>query len=312
MAENLSKMPEKAVFVSTKQARRQLRSRMFRRVIFFVVLFALLILLWFISTSPNFQITKVEVKGVLLTPANQVEGMVARELEGKYAFVFPKANKLWYPRKKIHSKLLEEFPRIYKNSITREQSTLVVSIEERKLRYLWCGGTVPQNSEDSFIRGCYFTDQEGFIFATAPNFSDGVYIKLYAPIENQDMPIGQYVFNKEIITHVETLASGITSSQIIPFAYVASKDNDIEILLLGHSSSKAKVLYNPKSDPLDRLQDFRIALNTEPLATKLKNSFSLLEYIDLRFDKKVFYKFAPMLKIEKNQQVQNETVISEF
>jgi hypothetical protein len=103
---------------------------------------------------------------------------------------------------------------------------------------------------------------------------------------------------------VETFARSIKSDTILPHSYVEETDGDIAILLLRAEGVSPKVLYNNAIDPVAASTAFHSAIATEPLMTKLRKSFNTLEYIDVRFDKKVFYKFK---EAQKTEQTANGT-----
>ena len=75
--------------------------------------------------------------------------------------------------------------------------------------------------------------------------------------------------------------------------YIDKSDEDATIYL----SYKENILNNPKiifkiNDNSDKLiENLQAAVTTEPLLSKLKNNYSGLLYIDLRYGNKVYYKF---------------------
>lgn len=297
-------MAEKAPFVSKKFAEKKRRTRTLRRIVVGISTVLFFALLWWFAHTPLFQIKSVVVEGTSLVPKEEVQTTTEAMLGGSYIFFFPKSHYLWYPKTAIKKKMLLDYPRIATIVVSRKSDVLHIAITERQPKYLWCGATVPDTSEEAFARDCYFTDQEGYIFATAPNFSDAVYIKLYATIEHADEPLRQTVFKGDTLRKVEIFAHSIKSDTIVPHSYVEASDNDIAILLLRAGGVSPRVLYNSALDPMSAVTAFRSAISTEPLMTKLKKSFSTLEYIDVRFDKKVFYKFG---ETQKTEQTANGT-----
>lgn len=292
-------MAAKAPFVSEKLAKRKRLLRTVRIIFYSVVFIALTLLTWWFSHAKAFQIATIEVSGAAVISADDITADTNSALAGSYAFIFPKTQIFWYPKTHIQKLLLSKYPRIQNVTLSKKGSTLNVAVTERVPKYLWCGETVPDTSAEAFTRDCYFTDENGFVFATAPNFSDAVYIKLYAAVLSPEAPIGSLVFTRETLTHIDTFASGIKSAMIVPYAYVTDSNNDVSILLISSGNQVPRVLYNTSMDPVTSSMAFRSAVGTEPLASKLKKSFSALEYIDTRFDKKIFYKFAESEKIEQ-------------
>ena len=64
------------------------------------------------------------------------------------------------------------------------------------------------------------------------------------------------------------------------------------LLPKGKSAYKdPEILFKIDTDLGNIAENLKAALDAEPLKSKIKNFYSTLLYIDLRFDNKVYYKF---------------------
>jgi hypothetical protein len=57
-------------------------------------------------------------------------------------------------------------------------------------------------------------------------------------------------------------------------------------------SSLAPIKFKLNSDFENLAENLDAALDTDPFKTEFKNKYALLQYIDLRFGNKVYYKFG--------------------
>ena len=71
------------------------------------------------------------------------------------------------------------------------------------------------------------------------------------------------------------------------------ENNDIKMFLTKAkpTSLGPEIIFKKDSDVQKIAENLKAALDTEPLLSKFKNEYSSLEYIDLRFGNKVYYKF---------------------
>ena len=139
---------------------------------------------------------------------------------------------------------------------------------------------------------CYFLDKEGYIFDEAPYFSGEVYFKFYGvPEPNTENPAGSYVakgyFDKLIL-----FKNTLTEINLKPAVIYIQDGEDAKILLSKDKASSLapEIIFKKDSDYQKIAENLKAALDTEPLISKFKNNYSTLQYIDLRFGNKVYFK----------------------
>ncbi len=289
---------QKKPFISDKLAKRRKAVSRARRILTFFILTIILTGLGLLTYAHRFFIKEVEIFGTEVVSAEEVKINAENQISGLH-IIIPKRNIFLYPQKKIVKKLAIDFPRLSTIKAEVQNKNLVVTVTEREPAYLWCGENIPATRLEAFANDCYFVDDTGFIFSLAPQFSESVYPKIYTKLINSDTenlieinPIAKYAMSSEVLSNVSTFASKIATSALKPSAYSITEDGDAIIFLFRNSDILPEVRYNPKHDPITASSGFKTAISSEPLKSKLTTSFSTLEYIDVRFANKVFYKFG--------------------
>lgn len=247
--------------------------------------------LTFIARFERVNIKDVHVSGNKIIDSENIENIVNADIAGHYLWLLPKTNFLLYPKDKIARDLALNFKRLKDITLTIDNNnTLEVKVSEREALYTWCGVRMETEggSED-----CYFLDESGYVLDRAPYFSGDVYFRFYGPITGDVTdPMGSYYARDNFLKLVsfKTTAEKLKTH---PVSMMVDTYGEIAVNL---SSSKngqnPKILLKTDAD-FDKLgENLHTALGTEPLKTKFKNNYSSLQYIDLRFGNKVYFKFA--------------------
>lgn len=244
----------------------------------------------YVSRLEKLNINKIEITGNKVENTEALETTVKKEITGKYLWIFPKANILFYPEDNIKENLSREFNRLEDISLVIKNQILTVSLTERTALYTWCGETMNLEEEK-----CYFIDDAGYVFAEAPYFSGEVYFKFYGPISIKgSTPIGAY-FLSDIFQKLISFKDALSGMGLKPVILYKDKEEneDIKIFLSrGNTSSTGpEIIFKANSDLEILAENLQTALTTEPLQSDFKNKYSSLLYIDLRFGNKVYYKF---------------------
>ena len=274
----------------------------------FIFLFGFLVfffLLVYISRLGSLNINKIQVTGNSVLDTQIITNVVQNEITGKYFWVFPKTNVLFYPKNKIKNDLQNEFPRIKTIALTvKDNKVLEVGITERDAKYTWCGATLnnlvveaPSQLGASTTKSqesCYFLDDDGFIFDQAPYFSGGVYFKFYGSFDGDSSnPIGLY-YDQQNFAQLVSFKNILVSMGLKPFALSLAGNGDAIIYLSAQTAAATypEIIFNVNDGLETVAENLETALTTEPLQSEFENKYSKLEYIDLRFGNKVYDKFS--------------------
>ena len=269
-----------------------------KKIIFSLICFLFIFIgLIFLSRWQRININNIEISGNKVIETEAIKSIVQKNITGYYLYFFPKTNFLLYPKNKIEEELNEKFKRLDSIKINDKNiNNLEISVSEREGKYLWCGGIVPSLVSDITSLKCYFMDQEGYIFDEAPYFSGNVYFKFYGGDDNLNIgnPPGSY-FLPKYFKQIVVFKENLEKLNFKPKSFFQFGDQDHQdegyISLVSEPTSGASINFKLDSDYQKITENLQAAISTEPLRSELKNKFSSLLYIDLKFGNKVYYKF---------------------
>ncbi len=234
------------------------------------------------------QISNISVRGVHVLNPEEIKNFTASFLLVKYRIGIPRANIFFYPKRSLEQALREAFPRIETIYFKRDWwDGLALVFTEREARYVWCGKEVTIPREET--NPCYFFDDSGDIFSEAPFYSGNLFLEFYGSLVQGEgtHPIGGTVLPEDIFNRLRLFIPILLSSEFSPERIANLGDGDFEI----HLARGGKILLAEKNDWAKSGQNLLLALEAEPLKTKLEKEREKLLYIDLRFGSKVYYKF---------------------
>ncbi len=269
-----------------KQKRAKKRQGYFIGVIAFV---CTITLLSFISHRPQIRISGIEISGGVLVSQTDVEPVALDFLQGSYLWLFPKNNAFLYEKSKLEKLLTEKFPRIETINIgLKNFHTLLITITEHKPDAIWCD-TLLQSTTTTFEalepEHCYFMNANGLIFSEAPHFSGDAYFKYYGLVSTST-PIGQaYIASSTEFSNIVDFISSVRKLSVHP-QYLVAEDNNEFILFL---SGGSKIYFDTKTPFSLVAQNLSALLRTPPFATSTVGNLPV-EYIDMRYGNKLFYK----------------------
>ncbi len=267
--------------ISLKQRRRQ---KFGRRVSLIFCLFLILLgVLSYLSGIQSMSIAEVQVEGNSLVEKTQLQNLVEGKLAGKYWYLFSKRNILLYPQYEIEQAALSQFLAIKEAHVTLAHfESLVLSVAERKTFGLYCG----EEKTASTTENCSYLDENSYIFAGAPSFSNNVLPAFYVTVTSGGAVLGQNFLPNELFQKVVSFSTTLKTQGFIP-EYIFKKDNsNLEFHLLGGS----KIIIDPNADTEALSKNFAALLKDPAVNIQKVDGGLSVSYVDLRFGNKVFYK----------------------
>lgn len=229
---------------------------------------------------PAIQIREVAVAGLEPAVAEEVRAAVERELSGSYLYLFPKRNIFIYPKRAVLSMLDAAFPKLHSVEVGFKRfDAIEVQAQLRNPAALWCG----VRQEEEAAAECFFVDEDGFVYAQAPQFGGVVFVRYFGEISGGTPPGVSYLAQGEyraLSALVSALGRDLQASPEV----VEVEGQDVTVRF-----SEGYALYFGRRDEHAAvLARLALALSSDPLANADRE---MLSYIDLRFGNRVFYKF---------------------
>ncbi len=250
-----------------------------------IILYSIFFVLFVLGISFSFRINKfiineIRVSGNIVVDTKSIEDVVRSDMNGYYAWIFPKTNFVIYPKNKILRDLSQKYKRLKNISLNVVNfKTLEISVKEYDGKYLWCGNVVPE-LDNQTEQNCYFMDSNGYIFDKAPFFSGEIYLKFYGSISNGEDPSGNY-YNPLVFAKLITLKENLEKTNLKPSYIWINSQNEVSIGLskLGIASVNPLILFKLDSDYEKIAENLQAAITTEPLQKKLKENYGSLLYM---------------------------------
>lgn len=254
--------------------RRGLRSKALlekRRTILLQKVYAVSFIIVFIfgayaslSHIPEINISNIEVHGNNIVSQEELQNLVKSQLEGNYLNIFSKSNILLYSKSDIIASISDSYKRIKTIEVGRSNiNTIYIAVDEREPHALWCN------------QRCYFLDSVGYIYTEAPIFSGNIFFTYNIPIDGE--PIGTQLLSEDEFTTLGFLLELLEELEPIQLSLIDNIDFEIEM------KDGSKIYFS-------RDKDFgNIYDNLESVLSLLEGS---IEYIDLRFGSKVYYRYV--------------------
>ena len=274
-----SKREKPARRSSLRERRRRTRTLMVLSV--FTLLAAVLYGVSWASYLPQFSVGSITVAGTKELRSEIVLAYAETVFfDGTYAFLSPQ-NIFFYPRERLERAIREHFPRTRSVQVSRESllaQAVIVTVEEREPFARWCRSVYTEEGDSA---ECYLLDETGFIFAPAATSSnsDTQYV-FRGSLPESGPPLGQGFLSEkfpEIVVFLRELERN-------DFSPVGISEDAQDLFLMLARGFELRVSLETLEKSVRNLQ---LVLSSDAL----RGRESELEYVDLRFGNRVYYKF---------------------
>ena len=256
---------------------RQKRARMRR----FFVRFGILFLagggsILFLLLSPRFQFGLATLSGNTSISSEDITRAADRFLSGRAAWLFPRSSVLLFRPDVLEAHILKEFPRLATAEVSRSFSReLALRVSERSLWGLYC-----KNSQ----RDCYYIAEDGVLVMEAPQLTGSAIFR----IMDQRTKAAFYILGDAVMSESDA-AFLRNAADVLRNTYRTA----VREVVLGRefqdqtelaTSEGWYVLFDERTNKERALENLELVLNQHI------TDRSDLEYVDIRFEGKVFYK----------------------
>ena len=228
-----------------------------------------LFLLYLAVYSDLFKIKVIEIKGTDLIDPAAISQIVNEQINSWRWFLLPQNNLLLLSQKRITRAVNAKY-RLEKIEIHRGWQKLKIEVKE-KVNYL-----IVIDKSKSF-----FTDEQGLIVREITPAEMADYsAKLPLLNTDQEIKVGDQVVKKEIVDFILKLSEKIQATSIGVSGYQSGGQTEVTLI----TKTGWQAHFDINNDLDIAIANLQLILND-----KVKNQNNL-EYIDLRFGDKVFYK----------------------
>lgn len=229
---------------------------------------------------PQLQAKNISFSGLKTFFADELQESVRQEISGSYGLIIPKQSIFLIRGKTLEQGLLKNFPRLKTVEISRRfPDTLAIVVEERDLWAILCNdGYTPENTEDL---SCLYLDQTGFAFEEAPYSVGSLILKVRT--DYPEINPGRQILAPETAKGIERLQEQAQEAGIRAWRYELFGQVPSEIKM---ETDEGFALFFLRED--DFANAFRVLKTL--LEREIKDKRKALEYIDLRFGNKAFYR----------------------
>jgi hypothetical protein len=231
----------------------------------------LLISVWYGTRAEAVTLSTVSVQGGETISHEEVEQIVREKLDGAYLKFIPRSFAFTYPHTDIEAGV-REIKRIKNLNIVRSGGTeLMIEFDEYTPHSLWC--------KESASEGCYFLDENGYSFSSAPTLTGGSFMRFIsigrAPEEHvQAFSQEEYIRSLQLVGLLRDVGWNVSKTEI-------DAAGDAFLTIVDGGEFKVSLRQEAKVT----VDNLLTVLNSEKFAHIKPGNF---EYVDLRFGSKVF------------------------
>lgn len=237
--------------------------------------------------SSLFSIKNITIIGDTYVTKETLLAKAGEVLQDKVGKIFSANNFFFVPEASIESMVTKSFPEIKETHVSKTGlRSLSIVVKERVPLYRLCNDMEVNASTTSV---CHVVDSDGFIFTHASTDTDALPLITYTiggdTFEKKD---GDFFEANGAFFTIDQFYKLLVSNQYNP---VNLRRDEVGVYRVNVFQNSFPLIFDGKISPHDALIYLQSALGVEPLASLVKNkNYQAIEYIDLRFSNKVFYK----------------------
>lgn len=252
--------------------RRRLRRR--RGIIAFCILLCVLsgTLIWGLWQN-SVRISRIDIYGADAS----LTAYARNAMQGSYLGIIPRDSIFFFPESRIRANILTDHLDVAAVSIFRNGLTgISIKTDDRAPIARWCG-LAPTPGVDEY---CYVFDASGYIFAAVASSTQTINsFTLYAPLSGGTLePLRATISQSERLPHAFDFARQLDTLGS-PVAQVVMRGDEVDDFL--KSGTRITYILGHENDAFTALISARDNLNLAD---------GSIEYVDLRFDGKVYLK----------------------
>jgi len=230
--------------------------------LFVLILIFLGIIFYFFFFSSLFQVKNIDIYGNPRVKEPEIRDMVNQEINRKIFFVIPR-NIFFINSNKIEKSIKDKFSYLEEVEIKKKFfRSLVVNMEGRILIGVWCNDLE-----------CFRLDDQGIVFEQGKKQAKLI-IK-----SDKEVILGEKIIEKEYLDKIMEIMRELETEEF----FVPEKEEK----LTAKMKEGWEAYFNPQKEISSQILNLKLILKEKISQSEREN----LEYIDLRFGDRLFYRF---------------------
>lgn len=251
-------------YFDSKKAKGGFNTKLYLKII------AIILIIYVVLYSDLFKIENIEIQGAEMISQVEFRQIIEQELSAWRWYLLPQKNLILLSKKWLENKIRQKYS-LNKLTIDKNWRTLKINLQE-KISYL-----IIYNQENF-----YFADLNGATIRAIPQKEIDQYWDKF-PLLNigqKPMAIGEVVASDKVVNFILRLNEQIKNAKVAIYGYELGEGERVTLV----AKDGWRAYFDLASDP-------KIAVENLVLVLKEKiNNPEAIEYIDLRFGNRVYYK----------------------
>ena len=233
----------------------------------------------FVLRAPRLQIQDIAVRGIKTLDEQAVRERIGAALAGARFYFLPRSSFFLADTGVIASHLKKDFPRIRDAAVAKQfPDKIEVAITEREFWGVFCNGITGSSTPV-----CAYIDPDGIAYESSPKPQGKLIVSIQSD-GREDIALGAPAVDQAVMAEIHALAEKVPAA-------IGSVITDFELRARVPSEIRAEtaegfvLIFKREDEYASILRVLKRVLDGE-----IKDKRVLLDYIDLRFGNKVFYK----------------------
>lgn len=244
-------------------------------------------------------INRVEINGIRELDRKNIQNVVDSKIEGEHLGLINKNNLLFISGKSMEKDLTERFVKIESVKIRKKfPNALIIEIRERESSIVLC-----------LSSDCYSIDKSGKAYSkldcSLPEISENKLVVL-RDLSDKSFNVGDLVFNVDYLDYIQKIEEKIILGADVYMEKNYETPSRVSSDIRGATKEGWRIFFNENIDLQKEIDMLRIVLNE-----KIGDRRTDLEYVDLRSDNKVYYKFKNGSQEEANKEEEKNKPVEE-
>lgn len=277
--------------ISKRKQQKEKKTKSLSNFIFIFLACSFLgVLIYSLFFSDFLRVNRIVLEGIKELDEKKVNESLFSYISGSYLKILPRNSLIVVSKGELRKDLMRDFKKIEGIKIEKKfPDAIKVKITERKSLILWCSGGP-----------CYIIDENGYAFSGIDLESEEAkQNNLVKLADNSAKPVslGEKILEREFAESISNIREKIKEELKFDteeeFSTQARVSGDIKIKI-----KDGFTLFIDARQPMElTLNTLKIFLENEDMKKKIKD----LEYVDLKVEGKVYYKFKDEEK-EKTEE----------